>query len=133
MSPAASRRLFEPVVRERGQLLSVLVEHANAFGQLVAGHGVLVLLPAVEAISPKGGNSIAVSAIARVALRPSFQALGASWGRGTHDRRGAFCPDRLHSLTCAACRLPAEASPDSPDSLAISDLLQLPPEESRMS
>jgi hypothetical protein len=37
------------------------------------------------------------------------------------------------SLTCAACRVPPEASSDTPDSLAISDLLQLPPEESRMS
>jgi hypothetical protein len=50
----------------------------------------------VEAISQKGKDSIAVSAIVRVDLRPNFQLLGAALGRGTHDRRGAFCPDRLH-------------------------------------
>jgi hypothetical protein len=37
------------------------------------------------------------------------------------------------SLTCAACRVSAEASPDTPDSLAISDPLQLHAEDSRMS
>jgi hypothetical protein len=51
----------------------------------------------VESISQKGGNSIAVNAIVRVALRQSFQTFGASRGRGTHDRRGAFCPDRLRA------------------------------------
>jgi hypothetical protein len=51
----------------------------------------------VEAISQRGGNSIAVSAIGRVALRQSFQVFGASRGRGRHDRRGGFGPDRLHT------------------------------------
>jgi hypothetical protein len=50
----------------------------------------------LEAIPQKGGNSIAVSAIAWVALRQSFQVFGASRGRGTRDHRGAFCHDRLH-------------------------------------
>jgi hypothetical protein len=48
-------------------------------------------------MTPAGGNSIAVSAIVRVDLRPNFQLLGAALGRGTHDRQGAFCPNRLQS------------------------------------
>ena len=51
----------------------------------------------MEAISQKAGNSIAVSTIARVALRQSFQVFGASRGSVTRDRRSAFCPDRLHA------------------------------------
>jgi transposase InsO family protein len=48
-----------------------------------------------------------------------------------HARESRMKANR--SLTCAACRVLAEAPPDTPDSLAISDLLQLRPEESRMS
>ena len=54
--------------------------------------------------------------------------LGAARARAHEARMKAN-----RSLTCAACRVPPEASSDTPDSLAISDLLQLPPEESRMS
>ena len=37
------------------------------------------------------------------------------------------------SLTCAACQVPSGKPTDNPDSFAISDLLQMHREESRMS